>query len=84
MSIMDNVPAQQLQNRTMPSCTVIPVLSYENVEQAIKWLCTTFGFQERWCAGNHRAQLIYDGGVVVISEGVPGYPEQLQNICRST
>jgi uncharacterized glyoxalase superfamily protein PhnB len=37
-----------LENRTMPSCTVIPELVYEDVGEAIDWLCATFRSSERW------------------------------------
>ena len=58
-----------LPNRSMPSCTVIPVLPYEDVGKAVDWLCETFGFTERWRAANHRAQLTSgNGGAVVVSE----------------
>lgn len=53
---------------TMPNCTIIPVLEYLNVEEAIKYLSDTFGFKLRWRAGNHRAQLVYDEGVIVVTE----------------
>jgi uncharacterized glyoxalase superfamily protein PhnB len=50
----------------MPACPVIPVLAYDDVGEAIGWLCETFGFVERWRVGNHRAQLaIGDAGVAV-------------------
>ncbi len=52
----------------MPSATVIPVLVYEDVEEAAEWLCDTFGFTERWRAGNHRAQLAIGDGAVVVGE----------------
>ena len=52
----------------MPDCTVIPVLRYPDVAQAIQWLCDVFGFKERWRIADHRAQLEYDGGVVVVAE----------------
>lgn len=52
----------------MPDCTVIPVLRYSNVAQAIQWLCEVFGFKERWRIADHRAQLEYDGGVVAVAE----------------
>jgi PhnB protein len=55
-------------NRTMPPSTVIPELVYEDVEQAIGWLCDKFGFQVRWQAGDHRAQLWLNGGAVVVTE----------------
>lgn len=57
-----------LPNRSMPQSTVIPVLVYEDVAEAIEWLCDTFGFTERWRAGVQGAQLVIDGGAVVVSE----------------
>jgi uncharacterized glyoxalase superfamily protein PhnB len=55
-------------NRSMPPSTVIPVLVYEDVNEASEWLCDTFGFEERWHAGNHRAQLAIGDGAVMIGE----------------
>jgi uncharacterized glyoxalase superfamily protein PhnB len=55
-------------NRTMPPCTIIPQLTYDNVGEAVRWLCDKFGFRERWHAGEHRAQLCYSGGSVVVTE----------------
>lgn len=52
---------------TMPSCTIIPVLGYKNLPDAIAWLSTTFGFVERWRIGNHRAQLRYEDGAIAIT-----------------
>jgi len=52
----------------MPGCTIIPVLYYVDVAKAITWLCDTFGFRERWRMGDHRAQLVFDGGVIAVSE----------------
>ena len=52
----------------MPTSTVIPVLVYEDVDEAVEWLCDTFGFQERWRVGNHRAQLTVGDGAVVVGE----------------
>jgi uncharacterized glyoxalase superfamily protein PhnB len=51
----------------MPSSTVIPVLAYDDLSQAIEWLCTTFGFTERWRAGSHRAQLAIGEGAVALT-----------------
>jgi uncharacterized glyoxalase superfamily protein PhnB len=56
-----------LPNRSMPESTVIPVLVYEDVPEAIEWLCDTFGFSVRWRAGNQGAQLAVGGGAVVVS-----------------
>jgi uncharacterized glyoxalase superfamily protein PhnB len=69
--------AALLANRSMPPSTVIPVLGYPDVGEAVDWLCETFGFTERWRAGNHRAQLaVGDGAVVVTKQGAdqPGSP----------
>jgi uncharacterized glyoxalase superfamily protein PhnB len=66
-----------IENRTMPSVSVMPVLVYEDVSEACEWLCRVFGFRERWRAGNHRAQLEIDGGAVVLGEargGLAGEP----------
>jgi uncharacterized glyoxalase superfamily protein PhnB len=52
----------------MPPSTVIPVLVYEDVEEAIGWLGDKFGFEVRWQAGDHRAQLWLNGGTVVVTE----------------
>jgi len=53
-------------NRSMPSATVIPVLAYPNVAEAVEWLCGAFGFTERLRIGSHRSQLaVGDGSIVV-------------------
>jgi len=52
----------------MPPSTVIPVLGYMDVGEAVDWLCETFGFTERWRAGNHRAQVAVGDGAVVVTE----------------
>jgi uncharacterized glyoxalase superfamily protein PhnB len=57
-----------LVNRSMPSSTVIPVLVYEDVDDAVEWLCDTFGFTVRWRAGDHRAQLAVGDGAIVVTE----------------
>jgi uncharacterized glyoxalase superfamily protein PhnB len=52
----------------MPPCTVIPQLVYDDVGEAIDWLCDKFGFTERWRAGDHRAQLSFGDGAIVVTE----------------
>ena len=56
-------------NRSMPRGTFIPVLAYDDVAEAVAWLCETFGFRERWRAGSHRAQVAFGDGAVAITEG---------------
>jgi uncharacterized glyoxalase superfamily protein PhnB len=54
-------------NRSVPASTVIPVLIYPDVGEAVAWLSAAFGFVERVRIGeNHRAQLrVGDGDVIV-------------------
>ena len=52
----------------MPASTVIPVLGYADLDEAIAWLRDTFGFSERWRAGSHRAQLAVGDGAVALTE----------------
>jgi uncharacterized glyoxalase superfamily protein PhnB len=58
-----------LVNRTMPESIVVPVLVYEDPDEAIDWLCDAFGFTVRWRAGENRAQLaVGDGGAILVGE----------------
>ncbi|PTE08505.1 VOC family protein [Mesorhizobium helmanticense] len=57
-----------LGNRSMPASTVIPVLSYPDVGKASLWLCQAFGFELRLRIANHRAQLGFGEGAVVVTE----------------
>jgi uncharacterized glyoxalase superfamily protein PhnB len=61
-------PAEPVENRTMPPCTVIPELVYDDVPAAIDWLCERFGLVERWRAGDHRAQLSIGRCTVAVTE----------------
>ncbi|HET8569810.1 MAG TPA: VOC family protein [Candidatus Limnocylindria bacterium] len=65
------------RNRSMPTSAVIPVLGYEDVGEAVDWLCAAFGFTERWRAGDHRAQLnVGDGAVAITQRRAGGSPRQ--------
>jgi uncharacterized glyoxalase superfamily protein PhnB len=56
-------------NRSIPRSTVIPVLVYPDVREAVEWLERAFGFVERLRIGeNHRAQLNVGEGAVVVAE----------------
>jgi len=55
-------------NRSIPPSTVIPVLVYPDVRQAVAWLSAAFGFAERTRIGeSHRAQMSMgeDGAMIV-------------------
>ena len=60
-----------MNNRSMPPGVFIPVLVYPDVLSAAAWLCKMFGFVERLRIGDHRAQLTFDGGSMVVGQGEP-------------
>jgi uncharacterized glyoxalase superfamily protein PhnB len=78
-----------IANRTMPASTVIPELVYDDVGEAVEWLCQVFGFAVRWQLENHRAQLAVGNGCVVVREtplnagGEEPAPEQLRAMRES-
>ena len=53
----------------MPYATVIPVLVYPDVREAVAWLTAAYGFQERVRIGeNHRAQLRFGDGALIVAD----------------
>lgn len=56
------------RNRSMPASVIIPELPYPDVREAVAWLCRTFGFTERLRIGNHRAQLSFGEGSLVVTQ----------------
>ncbi|MFN2519447.1 MAG: VOC family protein [Candidatus Limnocylindria bacterium] len=57
-----------IPNRSSPTATVIPVLTYADVAEASEWLCEAFGFRERLRIGHHRVQLVFGDGAVIVTE----------------
>lgn len=56
-------------NRSIPAATVIPVLIYPDVREAVAWLCGAFGFEERVKIGeSHRSQLKVGDGAVIVGD----------------
>jgi uncharacterized glyoxalase superfamily protein PhnB len=57
-------------NRSIPDQTVVPVLIYPDVREAVAWLEQAFGFKERLRIGeNHRAQLKFgDDGALIVAD----------------
>jgi uncharacterized glyoxalase superfamily protein PhnB len=53
-------------NRSMPPGVIIPELAYADVGEAVAWLCRAFGFVERLRIGDHRCQLVFAGGAIVV------------------
>ena len=65
-----------MTNRSAPDSTIVPILVYEDVAEAIEWLCRVFGFAERLRATRGgvviHAQLIFgDGAVIIGRQGGP-------------
>ena len=58
------------RNRSIPPPTVIPVLVYPDVREAVAWLSEAFGFVERTRIGEaHRAQLsIGEDGAMIVAD----------------
>jgi uncharacterized glyoxalase superfamily protein PhnB len=57
-----------IANRSVPQASVIPELAYSDVTEAAEWLCEAFGFTERLRIGNHRFQLLFGDGAIVVTE----------------
>src|SRR5665811_1757637 len=56
-------------NPSIPTATVIPVLIYPDVREAVAWPSAAFGFVERVRIGeNHRAQLRFGDGAVIVGD----------------
>ncbi len=58
-----------LTNRSVPPCTVIPVLIYPDPSVAADWLGKAFGFTVRLRIANHRIQMRAGEGCFTIAEG---------------
>src|SRR5712691_4152689 len=75
-----------VMNRSAPRATVVPVLVYEDVEKAIDWLCSAFGFSERLRAAGpggivtHAQLAIAEGAVMIGLQGAafrPPHPDEV-------
>ena len=58
-----------MANRSVPPASVIPVLPYPDVFAAADWLRVAFGFTVRLRIADHRVQLMYGDGAVVVVQG---------------
>src|SRR5436190_22297677 len=56
-------------NRSVPPCSVIPVLIYPDPGAAADWLYKAFGFTIRLRIANHRIQMKAGDGCFTIAEG---------------
>jgi uncharacterized glyoxalase superfamily protein PhnB len=65
-----------VKNRSAPAATIVPILIYEDVSQAIEWLCRTFGFTERLSAErdgvtSHAQLAVAEGAIMLGRQGGP-------------
>jgi uncharacterized glyoxalase superfamily protein PhnB len=63
-------------NRSAPSATVVPILIYGDVGEAIHWLCRAFGFTERLRAERdgvvgHAQLAVGEGAIMLGRQGGP-------------
>jgi uncharacterized glyoxalase superfamily protein PhnB len=62
--------AKVTKNRSAPNSTIVPILVYDDVNQAIEWLCGVFGFTERLRAEHDgvtsHAQLAFAEGAIML------------------
>jgi uncharacterized glyoxalase superfamily protein PhnB len=63
-----------IPNRSVPPASVIPELAYADVGEAADWLCSAFGFRQRFRIGDHRAQLVYADGAAIVTRLREGEP----------
>lgn len=73
------------QNRSAPPVSVTPVLVYPDVTDAVTWLCRVFGFVEHVRIGDHRAQLGFGDGAVIVADATHGRhpPSDLNGVTHS-
>jgi uncharacterized glyoxalase superfamily protein PhnB len=55
-------------NRSVPPASITPVLTYPDVAGAVKWLTRAFAFVEHVRIGNHRVQLGFGDGAVIVAD----------------
>jgi uncharacterized glyoxalase superfamily protein PhnB len=55
-------------NRSAPPVSVTPVLTYPDVSEAVEWLVRVYGFEERVRIGDHRAQLSFGDGALIVAD----------------
>src|SRR5882762_1586496 len=71
-----NMETRIVKNRSAPAATIVPILIYEDVSQAIEWLCRTFGFTERLRAErdgvtSHAQLAVAEGAIMLGRQGGP-------------
>jgi uncharacterized glyoxalase superfamily protein PhnB len=62
------------KNRSVPTDTVLPHVTYENVAEPIAWLTNAFGFTEHYRYGDSvaGAQMSLGGAWIMLDSARPG------------
>jgi len=55
-------------NRSAMPSTVVPVVAYPDVDEAVAWLTAAFGFRVRLRIGSHRVQMWFGDACLVVGE----------------
>ena len=82
MSIQSKQP-EGSTNRSMPPGVIIPELAYADAPTAVDWLCRAFGFAERLRIGNHRAQLSFGEGSIIVTAQPTAQELKISDAARS-
>ncbi|MBS1727305.1 MAG: VOC family protein [Armatimonadetes bacterium] len=61
-------PNELPKNHSVPGSTVVPVLPYPDVREAVEWLTRVFGFAERLRIAEHRSQMNAGDGAIIVAE----------------
>ena len=74
-------------NRSAPTATVVPILIYEDVAEAIDWLCRAFGFTERLRAERdgivgHAQLTVAEGAIMLGRAGGPYRAPQTRDVTQ--
>jgi uncharacterized glyoxalase superfamily protein PhnB len=75
-------------NRSAPASTVVPVLVYEDVGEAIGWLCEAFGFTERLRAEAPGGRVVHaqlsigDGDFMIGASGAEFRPPHANEVSQ--
>ena len=60
------------RNRSVPPFSVMPSLTYPDVGHVVEWLTRAFGLVEHIRIGDHRAQLGFGDGALVVADATHG------------
>jgi uncharacterized glyoxalase superfamily protein PhnB len=77
-----------MRNRSVPTDTVLPHITYQDVAAALAWLATNFGFTEHYRYGEpggpvSGAQMYLGNAVVMLNSARPGSASPAQIGCAT-